>query len=248
MTNAAYTRLADGRVGLRRLRDGAGPTVLCFPHAGGQSLGFRELAAQLAGGLAIYAVDPPGHGWAPGPASESIEELVTTYRAHLPPALLGGVLLGHSMGGYVALALAAALPSPPHAVIVGATRPPRRRADYTALSQLDDDALQATLDVPGSPPAILFEQFRDVVRADLRAFDRFTAPRMPLAGPLLAVGGLDDPLCRAEHMFDWRDHATRAVVDFLPAGHFFVQSHARAYAASIQRFLAGLAARQAPSG
>jgi pimeloyl-ACP methyl ester carboxylesterase len=73
------------------------------------------------------------------------------YRAHLPPALLGGVLLGHSMGGYVALSLAAALSAPPHAVVVGATRPPCRRTDYTALSELDDDALRATL--PSAPPA-----------------------------------------------------------------------------------------------
>lgn len=243
-SHSAYTHLADGRIGLRRLRAGDGLTVLCFPHAGGQSLGFRELAAQLGRGLAVYAIDPPGHGWASGPPSESIEEVVAMYRAHLPPALLGGVLLGHSMGGYVALTLAAALSAPAHAVVVGATRPPCRRTDYTALSELGDDALRATLDDPQSPHASLFEQFRDLVRADLRAFDRYTAPGAPLRSPLLAVGGLDDPLCRAEHMFDWRDHAADATVDFLAGGHFFVQSNARAYALSIQRFLAMLDIRR----
>lgn len=238
MSTSVYTRLSEGRVGLRRLRDGPGPTVLCFPHAGGQSLGFRELAAHLDG-LAVLAVDPPGHGWAAGPPAETIDEVVATYQAHLPPALLDGVLLGHSMGGYVALALAAALPSPPRAVIVGAARPPRRRRDYALLSGLDDEALRAALTDPGSPHGALFDQYRDLVRADIRAFDRHVAAPGPHRGPLLAVAGLDDPLCRAEHMHDWQAHTAHAVVDFLAGGHFFMQSSARAYAEIIQRFLAG---------
>lgn len=92
--------------------------------------------------------------------------------------------------------------------------------------------------IPARRPVL--ERFRGLVRADIRAFERFTAPPTPLRSPLLAVGGLEDPLCRAEHMFDWRDHAARTFVDFLAGGHFFMQSNAGAYAACIQRFLAGL--------
>jgi len=244
MSTSDYLRLADGRIGLRRLREGNGINLLCFPHAGGQSLAFRELAAQLSGDVAVYAVDPPGHGWALGPCHESIESLAAAYCAHLPPALLGGVLLGHSMGSYVALALAAALPTPPRAVIVGAARPPHRRTDYTPLSELDDSALRASLSEVmgerGAAHAAIFDQFRDVIRADLRAFDQFCPPPSPIRSPLLAVGGLDDSLCLAEHVFDWHVYADRCVVDFVEGGHLFAQASARAYAARIARFLGSL--------
>lgn len=244
MSTSSYVRLADGHIGLRRLREGAGISVLCFPHAGGQSLAFRELAAQLTGDISVYAVDPPGHGWAPGPPLESIAALVAAYREHLPPALLGGALLGHSMGGYVALELAATGPAP-RAVIVGATRPPHRRGEYAALSRLDDAALQQTLDEgnggASGTPAALFDHFRAVIRADLRAFDDYSAPDRPIDTPLLAVGGLDDALCRAEHVFDWHIYADRCLVDFVGGGHLFMQSQAQAYAARIQRFLGALA-------
>lgn len=245
MSTPEYLRLADGRIGLRRLRAGNGISLLCFPHAGGQSLAFRELAMQLSGDVSVYAVDPPGHGWALGPCHESIESLATEYCAHLPPALLGGALLGHSMGSYVALALAAALPTPPRAVIVGAARPPHRRTSYTPLSELDDAALRVTLSEVmgelGAAHTAIFDQFRDVIRADLRAFDQFCPPPSPIRSPLLAVGGLDDSLCLAEHVFDWRVHADHCVVDFVEGGHLFVQSSARAYAARIERFLGTLA-------
>lgn len=241
MSTSSYQRLADGRLGLRRLREGAGLSVLCFPHAGGQSLAFRELAAQLGGDIAVYAVDPPGHGWAVGPPLESIAALVDTYRRHLPPALLAGALLGHSMGGYVALELAASGPAP-RAVIVGATRPPHCRGEYTALSRLDDAALRTTLgDGNGDPGSVaLFDHFRAVIRADLRAFDDYCAPARPLEAPLLAVGGLEDALCRAEHIFDWHVYADRCLVDFVEGGHLFMQAQPRAYAARIQRFLGAL--------
>ncbi len=242
-TTSSYMRLADGRLGLRRLRDGAGISVLCFPHAGGQSLAFRDLAAQLRGDISLHAVDPPGHGWALGPPLTSITELVSLYREHLPPGLLAGALLGHSMGGYVALELAATAPVSPRAVIVGATRPPHRRGEYTALSQLDDAALRQTLDqgdAEASTPAALFDHFRPIIRADLRAFDEYQPPERPLAAPLLAVGGLEDALCRSEHVFDWHIYADRCEVDFVAGGHLFMQSQPGAYATRISRFLAGI--------
>lgn len=224
---------------------------MCIAHAGGQSLAFRGLAEALARAgvtAAVDAIDAPGHGWATGEPLASIDELAALYLTWIPAErLAGAVLVGHSMGGYVALALALALQergTPARALIVGATRPPHRRADYPSLTELADDDLATALigadGAAGSEQAALFAPnlpFMRTIRADLLAFETWTAPARLLAAPLLAVGGLEDPLCRAEHMFDWAHLAAECRVDFVAAGHLFAQTAADAYAARIVTFV-----------
>ena len=104
-----YLKLADGRVGLRRFRDdsASGPRLVCFPYAGGQSLAFRGLDEHLPPHWELWGLDPPGHGWAPGVALDSVETLVDLYLNTMPRELLAGaVLYGHSLGGCVAFELA----------------------------------------------------------------------------------------------------------------------------------------------
>lgn len=251
-TSASYIRLDGGRIGLRRLALDDGPGALCFPHAGGQSLAFRGLAAHLAGRGAgpVYALDPPGHGWAVGAPLTSVTDLTAAYLEHLPREHLSGrIFIGHSMGGYVALDLALALQRRglgPRAVIIGASRPPHRRGDYVTLTALSDEELFAELlrgdATVGAEQAALLDHFKGAIRADLRAFETYAPPELALACPLLVVGGLHDPLCRAEHLFEWTHYAGDCRVDFVPGGHLFAQSHAEAYAGRIEQFLRSCAA------
>lgn len=250
-----YLRLADGRLGLRRFHDEErlGTTLLCFPYAGGQSLAFRALADQLPRDWAVWAIDPPGHGWAAPPALERVEDMVDLYLDLLPGELIhGSVLLGHSLGGSVAFAICQRLTARgagPRGLILSGTRPPGRLAEYESFLAMDDHALLRTLIQIGGVPAEwadepeLFGLFKDTLRADFRAFEAF-AIEQPLTGvPTLSVGGLEDDVCRSHHVFDWTRFSEDCRVDFVEGRHMFVQTHAAGLARRVVEFVANLPAR-----
>lgn len=232
-----YLKLADGRVGLRRFRDdsASGPRLVCFPYAGGQSLAFRGLEEHLPPHWELWGLDPPGHGWAPGVALDSVEALVDLYLNTLPRELLAGaVLYGHSLGGCVAFELARRLMlagAAPRALVLGGTRPPGHLAEYESFLGLDDSALLATLIKIGGVPAEwanepeVFDMFKDTLLADFRAFESFTI-RAPLVGlPVLAIGGTQDDVCRTQHLFDWLRLTDNCRIEFVEGRHMFVQTN-----------------------
>ncbi|MFD9226206.1 alpha/beta fold hydrolase, partial [Streptomyces sp. NPDC060064] len=80
--------------------------LLCFPHAGGNAVNFQPLARALpAGGLAVYAVELPGHDVAAdsepfAPIAEVVEQVV----AEITRRGLTRILLwGHSSGTALAV-------------------------------------------------------------------------------------------------------------------------------------------------
>ncbi len=109
-------------------RFGHGPTALLLHGTGASTHSFMDLAAQAADTHEVIAIDLPGHGFTQAPASllpsqdRIAEELV---------ALLGGLgilpdmVIGHSAGAAVMLALAARLPEPPRRLVSlnGALKP-----------------------------------------------------------------------------------------------------------------------------
>jgi surfactin synthase thioesterase subunit len=81
--------------------DGARPTLVCFPYAGGNAVNFQPMAKALGdSGLAVYAVELPGHDVAA--ASESfapMQQIVEQVVAEITARGLKEVLLwGHSSG------------------------------------------------------------------------------------------------------------------------------------------------------
>lgn len=242
----SYLRLDGGRFGLRVFRDEGPVRLLAFPYAGGQALAYRPLAAALPAGFALAAVDPPGHGFVPGDPHETVDALVEDCLRHVPAEWLDdAVLVGHSMGGYVTLALAAALRAQGRrvrALVLAASRPPHRRGEYTSMASLDDEALfQLLLRMGGMPEnprdaRTLFEWGRVPMRADLRAFDAFTPPP-PVDVPTLAVGAWDDVAVQAGHHAEWERYTSSCRVELLSGGHLFLLGQAEEYAGRIERFL-----------
>lgn len=248
--SATYLKLADGRIGLRRFRDvnGGGPCLLCFPYAGGQSLAFRGLADCLPDEWSIWAIDPPAHGWAAGPPLDQVADLVALYLRYLPAELLArSTLLGHSLGGCVAFALARQLQSrgaPPSALVLSGTRPPGHLPEYESFLSLDDSALLRCLIEIGGVPADwasdpeLFEMFKDMLRADFRAFESFQIEGQLEQVPCFSIGGLSDFVCRSHHVFDWTRYCAQCRVDFVEGRHLFIQENPHAVAQRLLAFLA----------
>ena len=259
-TGGKYLRFDEGRIGLRRFREGVNdaPRVIGFPYAGGQSLAFRELAGELPQEWGMWAIDPPGHGWTPGPALETIPDMVDAYLLHIPQELLdGAVLVGHSLGGCVAFALTQQLQEhgrATRAVVLSAARPPHRKDEYESfLTMTDERLLECLIQIGGVPtqwaaePEI-FDHFKGALRADFRAFEAFEIDR-PLEGvPAMAFGGMQDVVCRPQHVFEWSRYCPGCRVDFVGGDHLYLQSQADQLAPRIAAFLNELPASDAKYG
>ncbi|MBX3415087.1 MAG: thioesterase [Pirellulales bacterium] len=235
-SRAQYLRLADNRLGLRALGEAAAARrkLVCFPHAGGQSLAFRELTDALPDEWSVWGVDLPAHGWAAGPPLTDIPAIAEFCLAHLPGEILdGAILFGHSLGGCVAFEMASRLVErglAPPALVLSATRPPHRLNDYESLARMEDAHLLETLIFIGGLPSDwatepeMFDHFKGAIRSDLIAFENFRIER-PLSGvPTLILAGLEDVVCRPEHSFEWSRYCADCQVELVREGHGFLQS------------------------
>lgn len=105
--------LRAGDASLRVLRTGAGDTTVLMLHGYGESLlAYRGLIAPLARGFSVVAVDLPGAGLSEKPAGPyTLESMVARLNWALDGWISGPVIVvGHSMGGEIAAALAIARP------------------------------------------------------------------------------------------------------------------------------------------
>lgn len=221
--------------------------MVCFPFAGGQSLSFRAFADSLPRSIDVWAIDPPAHGWAAGPPLDDVQSMADLMIAALPEEILGtSLLFGHSLGGLVALEVARVLQSrgrPAVDLVLSASRPPHRREDYGSLVALSDRELLELLVAMGGVPAEwrqqpdVFDLFKDTLRADFRAFEAYR-PGPPLTNTrVLALGGLEDSICRPGHVFEWSRHCPQCEVDFVPGGHLFVVTDPALVANRVARFM-----------
>ncbi len=94
---------------------GAGGEVRCWPATwrlaaaaqGSVGLSISRDSARITN-HSIYAIDLPGHGRSPGPALDTIDSLADTVEQFIEAqGIERVVIVGHSMGGAIALTLAA---------------------------------------------------------------------------------------------------------------------------------------------
>jgi pimeloyl-ACP methyl ester carboxylesterase len=105
--------LRSGDVSLRVLRTGTGDTTMLLLHGYGESLlAYRGLVAPLAQRFSVVAVDLPGSGLSEKPAGAyTLDAMVARLNQSLDGWINGPVIVvGHSMGGEIAAALALARP------------------------------------------------------------------------------------------------------------------------------------------
>lgn len=117
-------RWLDGRaVRMRYLVGGAGPPLVLVHGWTGAASNFVELAPLLAARFRVLVPDLPGHGGSsPLPTAPNLDALAD--RVHEVAAAEGMVpaaVLGHSMGGVVALRLALRRPDAVRALVLAAS-------------------------------------------------------------------------------------------------------------------------------
>jgi pimeloyl-ACP methyl ester carboxylesterase len=171
---------------LEPTRDPATPTLVLLHGAGGSAMVWPPELLSLPG-VNVAALDLPGHGGAPRPGRRTVRQYATAVAETVSASGLSSlVLVGHSMGGAIALELAAAgLPGLRGLVLLGTSG--RLRVGQPLFEALSDDFSAATTRIselsfgPGTPPAL-----RQAAAEELRRCGSMT-----LTGDFLACNGFD---------------------------------------------------------
>jgi pyochelin biosynthetic protein PchC len=209
------------------------PHLVCFPHAGGSAPWFKELSAELAGRVRLSAVQYPGRldRFRDAPVTDLLVLADRVAEVLLAEADRPAALFGHSMGALIAFEVARRLEAaslPVANLFVSARVAPHLRRDRN-VHLLSDDDLVANIELLGGtrPGALRTAGLRALmlpqVRNDYRAIAAYRyEPAPPLAAPITALVGADDPIVSVMDIRAWHQHTTAAfTLDVLPGGHFY---------------------------
>lgn len=230
------------------------PTRLVFAHYfGGSARSWAALVDALGSAFECVVPDLPGFGDTPPPSDLSLDAYVDSFAARAGDAPF--VAVGHSMGGKIALALAARRPTTLTGLILLAASPP-------TPEPMSDADRQASLDAYGSrriaraqlkeiagrlPPEALSVAVDDELRVTEAAWrwwletgsrDDISAATRGLALPTLVVTGDDDKVMgedTAPAIAAALDDATLRIV--ADAGHLLPLERPRATADLIRDFV-----------
>lgn len=85
--------------------DPALPSLLCVHGSGGSGAEFAGMFGHLAGRVNAAALDLPGHGRTPGPSMDRVEDYAAWVAGFIAAGPVRPWLLGHSLGGAIALSV-----------------------------------------------------------------------------------------------------------------------------------------------
>lgn len=228
------------------------PRLWCVPFAGGGPARWRPWSTGCAGVAEVVGFCPPGreNRYGETPLTRT-SELAHVLADEVAAAGDGHyALCGHSVGALIAFEAAHELrrrnmPAPQALVVCAMRAPHMPRTEPTLHTLGQRDFVNAVEARFGAIPSELRQHpdFVDLLlpplRADLEAYERYNyIPRDPLDCPILALGGLSDPIIRPPEVLAWERHTTaRFEAAFLPLGHFFPQDDPAATIDHVRRFL-----------
>lgn len=235
------------------------PSVFLCHGAGAEAGAVTKLARILAArhGVATHPLSYPGRADVAGPPRETVSDLAAYVREYVL-AQLGSleaphVVLGHSMGGAVALEYALDAPTGlqalvlvstgarlrVHPSILAALGPPEE--DATPRSPADEDFVRSVEPSPLTPRATALADWR---AAD--AFDRMARVH-EIRTPTLILVGDADPLTPLKYARFLHERIAGSSLVVLPgAGHSLPMGESAAVAQHVADFLARLPHGGAP--
>ena len=217
----------------------------------------RDLSQALA-----YAMDLPGHGRSEVPGRNSIREYASWLVDFLDAVELERVVLvGHSMGGAIALSSALSFPERIAGLGLVATGG-RLRVSPTLLETIQQDPEAAVSAIcrsafgPGVPPQMLRQGRQqmesvpaDVLRGDFRACDEFDViSRLgEIAAPTLVLCGTCDALTPAKYSVYLRDHIQGSQLSLIEgAGHMVMLERPQEVLKALEGLLTNLQIGSSP--
>lgn len=227
--------------------------LFCFPYAGGGIQTYAQWKKVLPDFVELISVQPPGRGARiMEPAFSCIHELVERlFIEYLTVNDKPCVFYGHSMGGWVALALCNKLMKAGHALprhlILAGCRPPgsvRRPVPVTELNNAQ--FIEVLRKLKGTPPQILENEeflslYLPTLRADFQAVDEFKCePEEKLPVPASLFYGLEEEAGMVDLLQGWSDYfSVQPAYHSVQGGHFFVESNRDAVLGEVNKILYG---------
>lgn len=216
--------------------------LFCFPHAGGGAAPFHAWMARLPQSIAIVPMRTPrAHDMA-----GLVAALAESIQLYLDEPF---AFFGHSMGAVVAFELARLLRrrncSAPRLLIASGARAPQfRRGHVPPPEPTEAEFVEALRRLQGTPPEVLdnpnlLQLVLPALREDAAIYRNYVyAEEPPLACPILAYGGAEDPNVRREHLEGWAQQTTAAFASrVFPGGHFYLRTHRPEFLAALARDL-----------
>ncbi len=212
------------------------PPFVLIHGAGGSRLNWPAEIRRFSG-AAVYTLDLPGHGLAGGAGCTTVAAYGEALQAFLtavdaPPV----VLVGHSMGGAIAMTVALEAPERVAALVLVATGA-RLRVAPAILEIIHDDFARAAALInqlawsPDTPPALVrqgeqafLQNSPQVLWGDFVACDHFDVRErlMEIAAPTLVIGGTDDRLTPLKYAQYLETHIPDARLEVIAGGGHMV--------------------------
>ncbi|WP_235907876.1 alpha/beta fold hydrolase [Siccirubricoccus phaeus] len=248
---------------LNAVEMGEGPPVAILHGLFGSAQNWGAIQKALAPRHRVLAVDLPNHGASPHSPDMSYPAMAAAVAERLREPM---ALLGHSMGGKVAMALALAQPERVTRLVVAdmapVTYPPSAMRGYVAAMQAvelrpgltrreADAALAPAVDSPAER-GFLLQNLRfgegapawrlglEEIAAAMPVLESFPDFDAPYKGPVLVVSGERSGYVRPASHAAFRalfPHVEFAVVP--DAGHWLHAENPKAFLGLIEPFLAG---------
>jgi medium-chain acyl-[acyl-carrier-protein] hydrolase len=212
--------------------------LFCFPYAGGGTLAFRGWAGKLPDGVELCPVQLPGREHRMRePALRSITAVVEAAEEALVPYLdRPFAFFGHSMGALISFDLTRLLGDrhgllPVQLFASGCRAPHVKRRRPPTHDLPEAEFMQELHALNGTPRELLdspdlMSLLLPLLRADFEASETYAyVPGAPLACPITAFGGLDDPEVDRADVRAWCEHTTDAFsLKMFPGDHFFLHT------------------------
>jgi len=221
--------------------------LFLFPYAGGGPAVFNKWASGFPGNTETWVAHYPGRG---SRHNEPSIPQVITLAERLSDAIRllldkPFAFLGHSLGALVAFELTRHLRRKnlpqPEILFVSACGAPHIPDPHPPLHTLPDSEFLNSLQQLNGIPAEVSQQpevmqlLLPMLRADFQAMESYVyTPELPLACPIFALGGRDDPRVSRERLEGWCLHTNSDFkAQYLPGDHFFINTARESVTASI---------------
>lgn len=234
--------------------------LICFPPSGGAPSAYRTWPQTFHGLAEVYALNLPGRGarMAEAPCTDLVALVEVLSEALTPLLDRPLVFWGHSLGALVSYELARAMrrrqySGPAHLVVGGLNAPDIANTMPIMHTLPDNEFIERLRHYDGTPEELLrhrelLELMLPPLRADFMMCETYRhQPQPPLACPITATGGTDDPTTTVAGIEAWREHTSAAcTVHMLPGGHFFPRDSECALFAILRTVLGSPAATCTP--